>query len=443
MTRQPKKVIQALASGILAGGLQNDWIVEVCGAVLGDYPLFSARLARRLARAFPNQRRPPQRRVELFLLDDKALRTFLFRHLIANPCDVPRFARMVPEKGAPEKWVLPEITSVGDLANHLDLEIPSLRWLADLTGMERRVGDGPLRHYCRRWIKKRDGSARLIESPKPRLKQIQRRILCGILNQIEPHEAAHGFRAGRSIATFARPHTGKAMVLRMDLRDFFLCVNASLVSAIFRTAGYPERVANLLAGLCCSVTPLDALMANPGLQRDRTWSMRKRFELPHLPQGAPTSPALANLAAFRLDLRLAALAKRADVAYTRYADDVTFSGAENFARSVERFQILVAAICLEEGFEVHHRKTRAMSRSVSQRSAGLVLNERVACPRKDFDQLRAILHNCAKHGPDLENRDHHPDFRAHLAGRIAHITSIDPGRRERLQRLWDQIQWAT
>lgn len=229
------------------------------------------------------------------------------------------------------------------------------------------------------------------------------------------------------------------MVLRLDLRDFFPSVSKARVAAIFRTAGYPERVAALLAGLCCTTTPADIYASRPAGPAD--WNLRKTLEIPHLPQGAPTSPALGNLCGFRLDCRLAGLARASGADYTRYADDLTFSGGRDFARSVRRFEITAAAIALEEGFAVNHRKTRAMGKSVSQRTAGLVVNDRVAIPRETFDRLKAILFNCVRFGARSQNRDGHPDFQAHLAGHIAQVAAIDPRREERLKRLWEQICW--
>ena len=124
---------------------------------------------------------------------------------------------------------------------------------------ERAARPEPLRHYRYRWMAKASGSLRLIESPKPRLKQTQRRLLDLVLAHIPPHEAAHGFRAGRSVSTFVAPHAGRSVVLKMDLRDFFPSITAARVVAIFLTAGYPEGVARLLAGLCTNTVPRDVM----------------------------------------------------------------------------------------------------------------------------------------------------------------------------------------
>ena len=148
---------------------------------------------------------------------------------------------------------------------------------------------------------------------------------------------------------------------------------------------------------------------------------RALYSRPHLPQGAPNSPALANLCAYRVDCRLAGLAKSAGAQYTRYADDLAFSGGEAFERCVERFRTHVVAILREESFSVHHRKTRIM--------------------RAGFDRLKAILTNCVRLGPESQNRDAHPYFRAHLEGRVGFVESINPGRGRRLRAILEQIRW--
>jgi hypothetical protein len=165
------------------------------------------------------------------------------------------------------------------------------------------------------------------------------------------------------------------------------------------------------------------------------------FGDPHLPQGAASSPALANLCAYRLDCRLAALARSAGAAYTRYADDLAFSGGPELERCARRFHVHVCRIALEEGFEVHTRKTRFMRQGVRQQLAGVVVNSRPNLRRADYDRLKAILHNCVRHGPQSQNRDGHSDFRAHLAGRVAYWRWLNPERGARLRALFDRVAW--
>jgi hypothetical protein len=121
---------------------------------------------------------------------------------------------------AASHWDLPVLETIGDLAAWLECEPGELDWFADLKGLLSRRGASPrLRHYHYRVLQKRSGGQRLIEAPKPRLKEIQRRILTSILDKVPAHPAVHGFVKGRSIQTFAAPHVGQPVVLRMDLQD--------------------------------------------------------------------------------------------------------------------------------------------------------------------------------------------------------------------------------
>jgi len=166
------------------------------------------------------------------------------------------------------------------------------------------------------------------------------------------------------------------------------------------------------------------------------------YERPHLPQGAPTSPSLANLMAHRLDCRLNGLAKSAGAAYTRYADDLAFSGGEPFHHRVERFALHAAAITLEEGLAVNHRKTRMMRQGVRQQLAGVVVNRKPNLRRKDLELLEAVLFNCIRSGPMSQNRTGVANFRAHLEGRVGFVRMINPIRGLQFQALLQDIDWT-
>jgi len=163
--------------------------------------------------------------------------------------------------------------------------------------------------------------------------------------------------------------------------------------------------------------------------------------VPHLPQGSPTSPALANLAAFGLDRRLEGLAARFGATYTRYADDLTLSGERTLMQRAGRIIALVEAIAADEGFRVNDAKTRVRSRAQRQLVTGLVVNERPNVTRADYDRLRAVLHDAATNGPAAANRSGHPDFRAHLLGRIAWVAATNPARAEKLHTAYAAITW--
>ena len=159
------------------------------------------------------------------------------------------------------------------------------------------------------------------------------------------------------------------------------------------------------------------------------------------PQGAPTSPALANLAAFTLDRRLTGLAASLEISYTRYADDLTFSGEARLIRAANTLRRAVAEIAREEGFSVNHHKSMLATRAGRQRVCGIVVNERLNAPRHDYDVLKAILYNARVHGPASQNRAEVRDFRAHLLGRVSWIESLNPKRGEKLRRQFANIAW--
>jgi len=345
---------------------------------------------------------------------------------------------------------MPALATAGDLAAWLKLGVEELDWFAGVRVRDGRRLAEPLNHYRYQWVPKANGGMRLLEIPKRRLKQMQRRILDEILYFVPPHEAAHGFRPRHSALTHAAGHAGRAAVLRMDLRNFFVSVPARRVHALFAALGFPASVARLLTGLTCHITPkavlreqLAARAADRGYRGydAAAWRNWSAWFAPHLPQGAPSSPVLANLCAFNLDVRLAALAEDAGVHYTRYADDLAFSGERALARGVEGFKRIVATIAAGEGFAVNARKTHLMLRSQRQQLTGVVVNARPNVRRDDYERLKAILHNCARHGPAGQNREGLPDFRAHLAGRVAHLARLNPARGARLARSLAAIAW--
>jgi hypothetical protein len=341
---------------------------------------------------------------------------------------------------AAQHWDLPAIESAAVLADWLCLSIGEVDWYADLKGLNYKLPK--LEHYRYRILPKRSGGVRLLESPKPHLKELQRRILSGILDRIPVHPAVHGFVKGRSIVTFAAPHAGKQVLLRLDLEDFFPAFPAARAQALFRTLGYPETVADSLGGICTNAVPRSVWRHRPPEIDSMQWQKAQSlYARPHLPQGAPTSPALANLTAYRLDCRLSGLARTAGAEYTRYADDLAFSGGEAFRRVVGRFSTHAAAIALEEGFSVNHRKTRIMRQGVRQHLAGIVVNQKVNPSRSDFELLEATLTNCIRFGAASQNRAAVPDFRAHLEGRVGFIEMINRLKGHRLRRLFESIQW--
>ncbi len=440
-------LLNALANAILSSEPEPDAIAARLNHVLGRKWRWIRPLAGRYLQTFVGRVRPRRREVVRFLRDDPGFVEACHKHRhqlrISHWITGPQSMRPV---AAAETWPIPRIETVAALAEWIELTPSELRWFADLKGLSGKRPQARLEHYHYRALAKAAGSIRLIETPKPRLKDLQRRILFGILDRIPSHPAVHGFVKGRSIQSFAAPHVGRRVVLRMDLEDFFTSFSGARVQSFFRTIGYPEPVADLLGGIATNSVPRGfwrEAIRQPGfaLGSQELSHVRAMYARPHLPQGAPTSPSLANLCSYRLDCRLSGLAQSAGAAYTRYADDLAFSGDESFDHAVTRFATHVAVILIEEGFAVNHRKTRIMRQSVRQHLAGVVTNQRLNVRRKDFDLLKAILTNCVRYAPATQNREARPHFREHLLGHVSFIESIHPDKGRRLRAIFDKIQW--
>ncbi len=245
------------------------------------------------------------------------------------------------------------------------------------------------------------------------------------------------------------------MVIRFDLQDFFGSIRAARVRAIWHTLGYPPGVAQCLTALCTHRTAKMVVErmreggnASSGSNSDGvsgvtglSWLGAKRLRAAHLPQGAPTSPMLANLCAFGLDLRLEGLAWVFGATYTRYADDLVFSGGPGLRQQFRALRAWVTEIVQDEGFTLNPDKTCCLLQHQQQRITGVVVNAQANTPRKDFDRLKACLHKCVLHGPASQNSAQLVDFRGHLLGRIGWAKQFSPNRGSKLMVLFSQIQW--
>lgn len=361
------------------------------------------------------------------LRSDSPPSTWRVRHWLLRPAQTAQPAMGLPGIDRPD------LPTEDAWAGWLGLKPKRLRWLTHPAQDWREDHDRPHRriapHYRHILLPKRSGGLRLLEVPRPDLRQAQRRLLDGWLAQIPAHEAAHGFVRGRNVHSFAQVHAGQACVIRFDLRDFFPSIGAARIRAFWRCWGYPESVAQMLTRLCTTSTPA---MVRERLQDAATMHAMalKRLARPHLPQGAPTSPVLANLCAFGLDLRLDGLAQRFGARYARYADDLVFSGPQSLYREARALQAWVQAIAADEGFAMNTAKQRQMRAHQQQRITGLVVNERPNLPREDYDRLRAELHRAALSGPV------DPATRARLQGRVAWACqSLAPTRVVKLKAL--------
>jgi RNA-directed DNA polymerase len=285
--------------------------------------------------------------------------------------------------------------------------------------------------------RKANGRARLFEIPPPLLCVLQRRLLHRVLDRVRVHECAHGFVRGRSVRSHAAAHVGRAMVIRMDLKDFFPSTNGARVFLLFRGLGYNVDVASLLTRLCVTQLSWQQLQkVLRGRSYDALRALNETFGVNHLPQGAPSSPALANLCAFTLDQRLLAFAETFDATYTRYADDLVFSGDAKFAERYRSFVATARTIIADEGWHINAEKFRAMRNSARQSFTGVVVNERPNIARLDYDTLKARVHRFVVALASISREQGIPQ-RQQLLGQIAWLAQFNAPRANKLREKLD------
>lgn len=324
--------------------------------------------------------------------------------------DLDRWDQPHAEERAAEND-LPPIDSPRKLAEAMGLSVAELRWLAFHRDAATSL------HYRRFTIPKRDGSERAIWAPLPKLKAAQRWILRHIVERLPVHGASHGFMVDRSIATNAAVHAGARTVLKVDLKGFFPTVTMRRAKGVFRRAGYRDPIATLLA-LICTEAPRE-IVEHEGKRYFIAMGPRC------LPQGAPTSPALTNTICLRLDRRLTGLADRLGWRYTRYADDLTFSlpAAHKEAPKLGLLLGSIGRIAVDEGFQVHPKKTHVARSGGRQQVTGLVVNGDGAprVPRALRRQIRAAIHNVSQGKPLREG-----DTLNRITGYAAYVHMTDP-----------------
>lgn len=309
---------------------------------------------------------------------------------------------------------LPVLATPGDVAKALGLEVTRLRWLAfhsEATAVT---------HYVRFQIPKKSGGTRELAAPHRDLARCQEWIRIQILERVALHDAAHGFVAGRSTLSNAKPHVGRAAVVNADLKDFFPSITFPRVKGVFQQLGYSPAAATVLA-LLCTECPRGRVNYDG---RELYVATGPRG----LPQGACTSPALSNLVARGLDGRLAGFAKRLGWTYTRYADDLTFSAEGEAMGQTARLLTGLRHIVGDENFTVNEKKTRVQRPKTRQTVTGIVVNRQPNVPRETVRRLRAILHRAKTEGLEAQNRERHPRFEGWVRGMIAYVAMVNPER---------------
>ena len=260
------------------------------------------------------------------------------------------------------------------------------------------------------------GKMRIINAPSMPIKVRQQWVLKEILEKREVHPCCHGFVKGKSILTNAKMHMGSKEILNMDIKDFFPSINFPLIINIYLQMGYGREAAEALAMLCC----------HEG----------------QLPQGAPTSPYLANLVLRDMDNRLNCFCSRENIIYTRYADDMTFSGNVPLEKFINEFRKIISSY----SFQVNEEKTRVYKEPYRKMVTGLIVKEdRICIPKKFKRLLKQEIYYCQKNGvtQHLKNTGNadRVNFKEYLYGKAYYIKMVEPVIGDKLLNDLDSIAW--
>ncbi|CAN1210774.1 reverse transcriptase family protein [Tumidithrix helvetica PCC 7403] len=332
-----------------------------------------------------------------------------------------------------QSYDLPEYGTSEEIANAMGISLGELRFLA----FARRASNTS--HYIRFKIAKKTGGSRLISAPMPRLKRAQTWILYNILEQVDLHEAAHGFCLGRSIVTNAAPHVGADVIINLDLQDFFPTISYKRVKGLFQSLGYSEAAATIF-GLICTDAAVEAVELDGKTYYVALGGGTHPERNRHLPQGAPSSPAITNLICRRLDLRLSKMATHLGFVYTRYADDLTFSASGENLRQICNILKRTEAIATHEGFTIHPQKTRVLHKSQHQEVTGIVVNQKLNVDKKTLKSFRATLFQIEQDGLEGKHWGSCPDLIQSIEGFANFVAMVNPDKGEKLKEQVKRIK---
>ena len=251
-------------------------------------------------------------------------------------------------------------------------------------------------YYKEYKIKKKSGKLRTICQPSRKLKGLQSWILVNILDKIKVSNSCKGFEKKTSTLDNAKPHAGANTVLTLDLQDFFPTITSKQIFSIFNTLGYNDLIATIFTNIC-------------------TYKG-------YLPQGSPCSPKLANLSAWKLDLRIQGYVGKRGINYTRYADDLSFSGLH--PAKVVNIIPMIKNIIHDEKFIVNDSKTRISSSGRAKIVTGLVISdEKIGIGKKKYNNVRAKIHHLSHYQENGNLKLLHE-----VQGWLSYLNSVDPER---------------
>jgi hypothetical protein len=272
-------------------------------------------------------------------------------------------------------------------------------------------------------LKKKTGGVRIINAPDKGLNAILKVLNFVLQCIVEPHNAATGFILNKSIVDNAKTHVGKNYVYNIDLKDFFHSFDRKWVKYGFMIKPFilgkeREELAFLLASLCTHPFEIDGQMKNV------------------LPQGSPTSPTLTNHLCLKLDKKLTSLARSYKIAYSRYADDITFSSDHNVYGDKSFLKKLNGIVENDMNLKLNTKKTRLLKEGYQQSVTGLIVNEKVNVKVSYVKQMRMWLSYWEKYGyakaEFIFNKDYTKD-KGHVKKGKATLVNVLDGKLEFLK----------
>ena len=270
-------------------------------------------------------------------------------------------------------------------------------------------------------IKKKTGGFRKITAPNNKSFMLILRYLNEIFKAIyTPSDYAMGFTDGKSVVDNAKIHKAQNYIFNIDLKDFFPSIEQPRVWKRLQIEpfNFPTPIANILAGLC-------------SMKETRTLDDGTKKDFYVLPQGAPTSPIITNMICDKLDRRLAGLAKRFNVNYTRYADDITFSSMHNVYQNNGEFIKELHRIITDQGFTINDKKTRLQKLGARQEVTGIIISKKLNVTQKYVRDIRNILYMWDRYGYSVAYCKFFPKYKeekGHIKKGIPDLVNVIDGK---------------
>lgn len=363
--------------------------------------------------------------------------------------------------------IIENAIAVGEITQAINPKLPpifTLRHLSEMSG----VDFGILRDIVARAFKdsyrtfriqkrpafRGERRYRVIAVPTPPLLKVQRWITSNVLSFATPHNASVAFSKGDTLIGATELHCGCKWLIKLDVCKFFESISEIAVYRIFRSLGYQPLVSFELARLCTRSSQNSCLSSRWNIRAGRTYTISSYYHpnraLGHLPQGAPTSPMLGNLAMIGFDREASSIAQKFGMAYSRYADDIALSTRRSdFSR--DQCRLITKAIyglMTKFGLSPNISKTRVSSPGARKVVLGLLVDGPKPRLTRDFKaNMRQHLHylTSAKFGPTQHSIAKGfasiAGLRNHLYGLATFASQIEPSYGFQCKKTLDKVAW--